>query len=384
MVFGGRVASSARVGGGRASGRGGFTLIETMVSLAIMSVLFVAMGSTVMVAARAMPDAGGPLTAMHSSSTALDVLTRDLALATEITEAGSRVIELKLPDIDADNLGPTVRYEWSGVAGASLTRRVNSGSPIEIARDVHEFVLTYATHDVTTVKSESTTTRSSERLFATFSSFPALSLPSARTCDVGNTKWFAQRFVIDQTAIPADATAVGFTRVELTVRRQTGGGDVMVAIHPPASPGSSNPGLTPVGAALSAPWASLPSSFASTIFTLPEDTQIAGNGTLYHIVVSATAAASADVRWFSTALGNAGDHYYRVTTDSGASWSPTSGLTTNSSPFAVYGYFETTTTADVSSTDSYLRRVNVRLRSGGDSRTQLDTSVAVLNEPEMP
>lgn len=362
----------------------GFTLVEMMISLSITSLLFVAMGSTVLVAARAMPEPRGPLTAMHASSSALDVLSRDLALAGTILEASATHIEVKMPDLDADNVGDIIRYEWSGTAGDPLTRRVGAGAPVTLVEDVRAFSLSYATRDETRVWDEDQTTRSGEMLLAYFTSFPALALPSNQVQNVDTSRWLAQRFVIDQVALPANTTAVGFTRVELTVRRAAGGGAFEVSMHRPVSSGSSDPASSSLGSVLSRPWSSMPSTFTPTTFTFAEDVRYEGRGTLFFIVTKGTAANSADVRYFNATLASISETYARLTSDGGATWTPTLSMHTNCAPFAIYGYYETTETVNMSETKRYVRRIGVQLRAGEFERTRLDTSVAVMNEPELP
>jgi hypothetical protein len=55
----------------------------------------------------------------------------------------------------------------------------------------------------------------------------------------------------------------------------------------------------------------------------------------------------------------------------------------NDSPFYVYGTYETQSTTDVTTTKYYLTIVGLQLCVGADTAAHADTTVAVLDQPEV-
>ena len=123
--------------------RHGFTLVELVTSLAIMTILVGGMGSAVMIASQAIDDGTSRSSRITEAREALDRITADAAVALSVTERTASAIAFTVPDRSGDGLPETLRYAWSGVAGDPLTCEYNGGSPVTIADDVHQFDLTY-------------------------------------------------------------------------------------------------------------------------------------------------------------------------------------------------------------------------------------------------
>ncbi len=118
-------------------GRLAMTLVELVLSLVIMSVLMAGMTSAILLASRATPAAASPATEQRALSEALDRFASELALATSITELTNTAITFTLPDRAHGAAGPeTVRYDWSGTAGAPLTRAYNGATPATLVSQV--------------------------------------------------------------------------------------------------------------------------------------------------------------------------------------------------------------------------------------------------------
>jgi prepilin-type N-terminal cleavage/methylation domain-containing protein len=127
---------------GRSAARG-MTLAELSVSLLIVSVLAVAMGSVLVLAARVVG-----VSATHAGEAQIDEMVS--FIADEHRFAG-KVLE-RTPTSVAFTVNrsgaaapDTVRYAWSGVAGDPLTRQVNGGIPAVMVPDVRRFNLSYLT-----------------------------------------------------------------------------------------------------------------------------------------------------------------------------------------------------------------------------------------------
>ncbi len=119
------------------------TLIELVVSIAIIAVLSGAMGSAILLSSRAMDLSGSTARRTQERQDAALVLGdigRDLALATSITRVSATSIGFTVPDRGHGAAGPeTFLYEWSGVAGAPLTLSYNGAAATTVLANVQAF-----------------------------------------------------------------------------------------------------------------------------------------------------------------------------------------------------------------------------------------------------
>ncbi len=105
-----------------------FTLIEMVLSLAIASVLALAVNAAIYIATRSIPTRGD---AMSTSSDLLfldDALRTDLELATAVISSSATSVEFEVPDRTGDDVPERIELDWVGNAGDPLQQRVNSGS----------------------------------------------------------------------------------------------------------------------------------------------------------------------------------------------------------------------------------------------------------------
>jgi prepilin-type N-terminal cleavage/methylation domain-containing protein len=117
--------------------RPAFTLVEMLVSLSIISIVMLALGSVVVLAGRALTTAtSGSASQAALARSAIDMMTSDLEVAISITEQTSTAVTVTVPPRGADISPETIRYAWDGVAGHSLTRQYNSGAALSIADNV--------------------------------------------------------------------------------------------------------------------------------------------------------------------------------------------------------------------------------------------------------
>lgn len=121
----------------------GFTLIELVLSMSIMTLLVGAMVSAVIVALHALPDPNSPAEQTAAAVDAAEWIAADLATAKTITLADARAVEFTVPDRGHGASGAeAIRYEWSGTPGDPLSRTYN-GAKTTVCADVHAFSLTY-------------------------------------------------------------------------------------------------------------------------------------------------------------------------------------------------------------------------------------------------
>jgi prepilin-type N-terminal cleavage/methylation domain-containing protein len=121
----------------------GMTLVELVVSLAIVSLIMAACGSVVLLASRGLGQGQTTAQAVADGDALGLQITADLASALTITESGAHAVTLTVPGRNGDAIAETIRYSWSGTAGADVTRQYNGGSAAAVAHNVYRFDLTY-------------------------------------------------------------------------------------------------------------------------------------------------------------------------------------------------------------------------------------------------
>ena len=123
--------------------RRGFTLIEVVTSVLLISIVFVGIGSAIVISSHALPGGQNVGDDLLRSAEPLQILAQELEGAIHVTNRSATMIALTVPDRNGDGLFEDVRYEWSGMVGQPLTRFYNSGSAVPWVDNVQEFRLDY-------------------------------------------------------------------------------------------------------------------------------------------------------------------------------------------------------------------------------------------------
>ena len=124
-------------------GRGAFTLLEVLLSTAIVVVLLGGVVGTMFLAQRSMAAGTDAADRMVTEARVTQMIDMDVSLATAIPERTNQAVTLVVPDRTGDGQSETIRYAWSGVPGDPLTRQFNGGAAAVIAANVYQFNLTY-------------------------------------------------------------------------------------------------------------------------------------------------------------------------------------------------------------------------------------------------
>jgi len=120
----------------------GYTLVELVVSIAIMSILMAGIASAVLIASHAMPGGQTPLETAVEAIDVVDQIASELLYATTITENTASAVTFTVADRSHGDSGPeTIRYAWSGTPGDPLTRQYNGGTTVTVCQDVQDFSL---------------------------------------------------------------------------------------------------------------------------------------------------------------------------------------------------------------------------------------------------
>jgi len=196
-------------------GRGGFTLVEMVVSMVILAILIGVLGSVATLTARATNERGLPTTQLAEGAEVIDRMSGELRTALSFGERTSRAVTFTVPDRDGDGAPETLRYAWSGTPGDPLTRSVNGAVPAVVAGRVYNLDLAYTVRTVGPPPPPPTT-ETPEMLLASNDDLPGVG--TMATFALSSSSWSSQYF---KPALPSDAQSWKVTRVQVMLRRDT-------------------------------------------------------------------------------------------------------------------------------------------------------------------
>lgn len=357
--------------------RAAFTLTELTVSMLVMTVLLGALASAIALASRALPDSSSELAAVSDAARAAEQLSGELFNAVTVGERLPNSVSFTVADRDGDSSPESIRYAWSGTAGDPLTREYNAGPAVNVIDHLYDFTLTYTTKTV----SETTTqvTQQPETLLASFEGWAGV-VPTP--VPLSSSRWLGEYFTF---TIPPDATTLDITRIELMLKEDTADptATVSVGIHAPITSGEPIPQSTPIGT----PSVRLTSTFSNSLtwesFTL-SDVSFATPAQEYVVVVKGTTAGTASSRYQYLRRAPADNTSVAMTSDGGASWTPTKNYDDYDMETRVWGVFGPSTTQETTVTRYYLNGVKISLNAGSDAAARVTATARVINEPEVP
>jgi hypothetical protein len=323
---------------------GGLTLLETVAAVAVTSIILLGIGSAMLLAGRALPD------------------TRN---STAQTVAG---IEFTVADRSGDTNPEVIRYEWSGTAGAPLTRRYNAGASVEVLANVQDFSLTYDLQTISTQIPQAN--ESAETLLIGYDSSQ-----DYHDYPIKDTEWYSEYL---RPTLPQDAVSWKVTRVRFQAK-QAGlltFGETRAQLQLPTAGG------LPSGIVVDE--STFYENLLPLLYFVQEVTYAHASG------LSPQQGLCLVFQWVSSGDGSckllgrdrnvsAANIALLKSTDRGVSWS---SLPSQSLLFSVYG---TVTTAGTPQLQNryYLNAMTVRLKAGADDQATVQTSVRMLNQPEV-
>jgi prepilin-type N-terminal cleavage/methylation domain-containing protein len=189
------------------SPRAGFTLVELVFAMAITSILVGALGATLVISTTSLDLATSAAANNSQGSDLADTIARDVNLATTFTERTANAITFTIPDRNNDAQADTIRYAWSGQAGAPLTRQYNNLTAVTMAPSVQRFNLSYLSRTMGTAP----TNQSREQLLTCHITSPG---GSYQDYTIDKNHWAAQYFL---PTLPANTTSWGITRVRVAL-----------------------------------------------------------------------------------------------------------------------------------------------------------------------
>ncbi len=123
--------------------RHGLTLVELVVSMAIMSVLAVGISSAMVVATRSIERPDSPSACIREASSVSHQVMTELTSAVAVPERESNAVTIAVPDRDRDGVSEQIRYAWDGTPGGILTRQYNAETACPMLSTVYAFTHGY-------------------------------------------------------------------------------------------------------------------------------------------------------------------------------------------------------------------------------------------------
>ena len=126
----------------RLSGSGAFTLLEMVMSMAVLAVILGAVGSAMLISSKIVPRNGDAFDgALRARETARRIAD-ELSMATQIVDATDKAIAFDVPDRDKDGVDERIEFSWSGTPGDPITMTMNGSTSI-LEDDARKLELAY-------------------------------------------------------------------------------------------------------------------------------------------------------------------------------------------------------------------------------------------------
>ncbi len=339
-----------------------FTLIEMVVSLTIVSIVFLAMGSVMILAAKAVPDPDSPVVLGVEAGETIEQIASELQVATAILAASANGIEFTVPDRDNDGSDETIKYKWDGSAGDGLFRQYNGGTVFEVAPNLKNFELIYDTLEVT-VTSDPVT--SSEVVLASHGS-----VQNSKDYTIDNDHWIGQCLMPQN--LPENALTWSPTRVYIYIVPSIIFIDGIAQVQLRQIGADDKPTNTVIEAQTMYE-TSITTSYSWQGFTFSNV-----KGFLPDSCVALVLQWQAgNVACYAMYDNASGDGFFK-TTNGGSTWSD------EANESMVYYLYGTYTTPGATTTHNILRSVSMTITPNTDSASESRSSVVVLNQPTMP
>lgn len=139
--------------------RRAFTLIEMALSMSLVGIVLISLGTMLALTMEAAPQPDDPATITRDAAFPLDLITEEISSAVSIVSVSPHAIRFRTADRNGDDLPETITYEWSGKEGTPLTRTINAEKPVDLIQSVFDvdFSATLQTHSLTTTGAGSST-----------------------------------------------------------------------------------------------------------------------------------------------------------------------------------------------------------------------------------
>lgn len=326
-----------------------FTLIEVVVSISVISIIMLAMGSAVVVAMKALPDPQRPAYKVDQASQIADQMIAELQEARHIVERTSTAVTFTVADRDGNGSSERIRYAWSGTAGDPLTRQYNFGSEVTVLADVSQFDLSYDSKTLVEYY-PGLPVEGSEILLSSYTA-----QKEWKDYKVTHKDWIGQYFQPSGAVFPADAISWRVTRVKFEAKEEDS--DLFDSYIQLRLPADDNKPTTTVLEQQIMHESDLTGSYVWQEFSFATDHDLLPGAGLC-LVVQGTGDAAAQIRFEEK--GDYGATGRLKTGDSGSSWEY---KTDKAMRYEIYGKVAAPG-PDQTATRQYVTGVRLQLQSG--------------------
>jgi prepilin-type N-terminal cleavage/methylation domain-containing protein len=341
----------------------GFSLIELVVSLAIVSILMVSLGSAVVLSGKAMPNDNSPTQAAVQAARILDQIAAELEASRYIIERSQTVLAFTVPDRDGDGYPERIRYAWSATVGDPLTRQYNAGPVVAVVDHVQQFNLLYDFQTITETYRGAGIEDAFDSLIASFGGSSGY-----KDFTVKTSEWIGQYLA---PSVPGIAMSWRPTSIKFVAHESSSNSVAKVQLRP------ANANLQPTTTVLeeySMTDLTLPWSYAWQEYAFSNVAGLAPTEGLCFVVQHASGGNSAIMLYDDDTPSG-----MLKTTSSGASWTYESG---RSLVCRLYGKV-TMPGPSQYATSRYLTGVRMTLAAGDERAVAVQTTVQTLNTPEL-
>jgi len=361
--------------------RSGFTLVELLLAVSVMTILLGGLASAVLLASHALPDPKNPMTAVTDGSNVLEQISSEIYSAINVTQRTPTSITFTVHDRNVDGNPEIIRYRWSGIPGDPLKRKYNGFIETTVASAVFDFNANYIIDKKTKTISHDITTYTPEQLLVSFENWGSIaSFTSEQLIDVN--AWISQYFEV----IPPDgATELVITRAKVKLRANSLPSPMLtVGIHRSLLDGSFSPDQNSIGNEAIIPegvldmtplW--MEPTFTDMIINNPDRTD-------YCLVMKGITPEMVFSSYLNGLTAPANGMAMKWTDDAGTVWlPPNQDIDKKDLLFYVYGSFGSTTTVIEPVDQYFLKSVDLALQLNDDPQSRVTTSVQILNVPEI-
>ncbi len=348
--------------------RGGFTLLEVSLSLVIVSVIMIAIGSSILLASKAIPSSDSPPQCTNRAASEAEYMSSELKYALTVTQRTANSITFTVPDRSGDGLAEEIRYAWSGTPGDSILRWYNGGDAAAVLEDVHSFEMLY---DIETISQQVTSKiKSFQTILRGFNNIEVFS-----NYPIRDDRWVGQYF---KPNLPASAVSWSITKVATYVAASgsaTGVSNVQIRS---ATPGGF-PGMNVLDEVTLYENTLSPSVYTFREFIFDSATDIPADQGAALVIAHVSGDESCQVPVRVSWSGSPNMHY--VETDNyGITWD---AMDDRSMIFTVYGTYKIEG-PPVTQTNYFLQHISVKAQVGVAPASAVHTATDIVNTPEVP
>jgi hypothetical protein len=346
----------------RPSNRRGHTFLELVISVAIASIIFLAIASAILLGSHAIPDPSSPSLSATSSSAVVNQLAGELESALYVMERSATTISFTVADRNGDGMPERIGYSWSGVPGSPLTRQYNAGPVVSAADGVTYFGLTPTIVTVTETYPCKGVEDGTDSLLIDYNTGSGLA-----NVNVASNAWAGQ--YLTPGSFPAGATAWRPTRIKFTAKISSVPAVTLVQMRPvdvnlkPTSTVLEQYSLTDTSLGTAYAWVEVPFS---------QIDRIAPTGAIGLVLQWQSGATSAVVQANSGA-GQLGS------TDSGTTWSYKNDKSLQCQLYAKL----TRSDSSQYAISKYLAALGIALQTARTDNPTIQRTAQALNHPEL-